>query len=197
MIEFKIKDDKGISITLANTKIQKINIKQYINNDDKIKFVTLCVNNYFDNYELVVKGKPYVTNRLFAKERIFVYCIFKFFTDLELEDELDVEKFYNNVVCSGVYQKVFNEISMDVIWQIKDDISNSIKEYNDFKKEMNSIEIIIKDFLEKITEKIPTKKQINAFVKKVPKMINEIDKEKLELLKNSINNVINQQKINK
>jgi len=30
MIEFKIKDDKGISITLANTKIQKINIKQYI-----------------------------------------------------------------------------------------------------------------------------------------------------------------------
>ena len=173
-------------------------VKQYIPFSEKQLFVDKVGNSYFNN-EVPIFSE-------FKKDFTMFLCIIDHYTDLDIPED-GVTEFYDQIVGSGLYEKIIDAIPNKEIEYLKLKIQEMIWEKEVEIEKENSIESVIDRFLvglidqlDKFNKKVPSGAKLkNLIEKSVPKMIDGIKPEKLEYLSKAIgyNNGISKPQLNR
>lgn len=167
----------------------EINIKKHIPEDYKlyiannIKEIIFGENviNSTDDSELM--GNELSNKSL--KHSLFVLNVIKFYTDIEI-DVNDIISVCNLVVESGLYGKLISIIPPYEINSLNTIINEVILEEENKIKERNNFENFIKDFLTKLSDKLPTDEGLKDVIDKLPKIINDSNPENLKFIADAI-----------
>lgn len=124
-----------------------------------------------------------VSVNLFIKELNEKLGIIVNYTNIEIDGENTVRDF--DVLCElGIIDYILNNMNKNEIYFIEDMICESIEQR--IKLE-NSVEGILSKGINKIVEKLPNEKSIKKILNDIPKSVNKIKPENLEILKGIFN----------
>lgn len=166
----------------------KIIVKKYIPEAYKLYIAKNIKDIYFG--ENILESEPESTlsaedlSNKNLKHTMFVVNIIKFYTDIEIE-ETDNLNICDLVVESGLYNTIIDIIPYSELDSLKNIINDVISEEQRRLDNENSIQNIIKTFLDKFLEKIPSDEVIDKFkntVNDLPNLIKEANPENLKLV---------------
>lgn len=163
-----------------NLETNEIKIKKYIPFVEKQvlvqRVVDLCLD--FDQDTNMVKVN------FFNKKLSIDSQIILMYTDLEFAEE-DFIKQYDFLVENNYFDYIFSQINSSELDMIYEAVEHEIEQAIQLN---NSIEGILSKNLQKLIDKIPDQKGIKKIMNDIPKQINKIKPENLEILKGIIGN---------
>lgn len=162
-----------------------ITVKKYLPFTEKQLLVNRVVENYF-NDEIDLFSE-------FKKDFSMFLCIIESYTNLEIPEE-NIYDFYDQVVGSGLYDKIMFAIPSRELDYLNEKISDMIYTRQQEIKRENTIDAVVERFLnsvlvklEQMGEKLPSAAKLkNMLEKSVPKMINSISPDSMKMLNDVI-----------
>lgn len=162
-----------------NLETNEIKIKKYIPFVEKQvlvqRVVDLCLD--FDQDTNMVKVN------FFNKKLSIDSQIILMYTDLEFAEE-DFIKQYDFLVENNYFDYIFSQINSSELDMIYEAVEHEIEQAIQLN---NSIEGILAKGINKIVEKLPNEKSIKKILNDIPKSVNKIKPENLEILKGIFN----------
>jgi len=157
---------------------REIQIKQFINFED----LQVFVQSISEKSIFIDDNGGYIGKSIFSKDLQYFYNIIKMFTDIELDEQDDLVDVYNNIVGSGLYKEIIENIPEHITKEINDKIWEAERLYDEMRLEENSLNNIVKKFLDNVDKKLPNAKEIEGLFKKLPTIINKVAPDKLKIL---------------
>lgn len=153
--------------------IENIKIKTYLPINEKEELIRKIVSFATDDV-----GNTKRINFI-IKEFAFEFFMTINYADIELMEDKDIVAIYDELKEYGFINSVLRCIEYDEYEFIKKVVENELKQVID---EQNSIGTVLDKALTEITSKLPSSRQLNKIIKEIPKLVNEIDNEKLKAI---------------
>jgi len=157
-----------------NLKISEIEIKHYIPFSHKQLLCEKVI-----DASILIDENNIVSCSYFLKKLATDINILSFYTDLEFNE--NTEEDYDFLIQSGLFDNILDCIA-DSDLDFIDEMIN--KEIEQKIKIGNSIESVLAKNLQELIKKIPSEKSIQKIIKDIPKSINKISPQNLDIIKN-------------
>lgn len=183
--------------TVILTNGDKVEVLQYLPMVQKATFISFLANECFVDLEDGIKvfsPIEYELNRL--------YAYLKFYTNVDFAEDANLYDIYDQFKSTDDFGKILEvipdgeitsiEIMLDEAIEEKKEEIKALENKNNKIKEDENLNLIIKDFLDRLLQKIPDDKQIKKLTKSIVKDLKSISPNNWDMLTNIFKEQIKQ-----
>lgn len=171
-----LKQNQRENIKVVDYNGLSLEIKQYLTISEKLTLIKSIFESAIDR-----DNGLHILNKNSLDIAYKVLLVQTYVPNLTLPK--NVIESYDMLYESGLYDFIYENIPSDELIDIEIALNNHIDAEKDEYEQKNTIQYIIKDLLNGLIDKLPSKEEAEEFVKMASKEIEGFDKDKLNFLK--------------